>query len=195
MEATTHMARLTRAESQMLTRAKLVRAAFALFGKCGYRATTVDKIAEASDLTKGAFYANFLSKEEIFGVCLEHYSAEHLDPLYDNLAAAASSNEIIDVVSGWFSDAAMRANWSYLVLDYLNEHGTERRSIDVGRHFRVQWRRLGKVLLKYARDKSVEPEMLGAIVFELAHAPALAIMKKSLARKLIRTTLSALLVD
>lgn len=59
------MARLTRAESQAETRAKLLDAARTVIAEHGYAGASVDAIAEAAGFSKGAVYSNFASKEAL----------------------------------------------------------------------------------------------------------------------------------
>ena len=58
--------RLTRAESQARTRQALLDAAGAVFVERGLHRTSVEAIAERAGYTRGAFYSNFASKEELF---------------------------------------------------------------------------------------------------------------------------------
>ncbi|MET0379636.1 MAG: TetR/AcrR family transcriptional regulator [Spongiibacteraceae bacterium] len=59
------MPRLTRAESQNVTRQKLRAAAIREFSSHGYVAASVDRIAESAGFSKGAFYANYPSKQDL----------------------------------------------------------------------------------------------------------------------------------
>jgi AcrR family transcriptional regulator len=59
------MPRLSRADSQQLTRTRLLQAARKLVGTGGYRTTSVEAIAEAAGYSKGALYSNFASKEAL----------------------------------------------------------------------------------------------------------------------------------
>jgi len=47
-------------------RAQLIKAAAKVFAKKGYAKSTTEEIARAADLTKGALYFHFKSKEDIF---------------------------------------------------------------------------------------------------------------------------------
>ena len=58
--------RLSRDERKARTRLELVEAAARVFGRKGYHAATVDDVAEEAGFTKGAFYSNFDSKEDVF---------------------------------------------------------------------------------------------------------------------------------
>ncbi|MEU8231966.1 TetR family transcriptional regulator [Actinoplanes sp. NPDC048967] len=63
--------RLTRAQQQEVTRARLLDAAETLFGDRGIHQTSLDEIARAAGLTKGAIYANFGSKKDLITAILE----------------------------------------------------------------------------------------------------------------------------
>lgn len=59
------MARVTRAASKARTRERLLGEAQRLFRERGYAATSLEQIAEAADVTKGAIYGHFSSKEDL----------------------------------------------------------------------------------------------------------------------------------
>jgi AcrR family transcriptional regulator len=63
------------AERSETTRAAIVEAATLLFGDQGFSETTVDQIAAAADVAKGAVYHHFPSKEVIFERVFEAVSA------------------------------------------------------------------------------------------------------------------------
>jgi len=58
--------RLTRKESQLQTRERLMDAALEVFSRQGYYATSVDEVAAQAGFSKGAVYSNFSSKEDLF---------------------------------------------------------------------------------------------------------------------------------
>jgi AcrR family transcriptional regulator len=62
-----------RAQHQAQTRELLLDTASELFARRGYRATTLNEIAEASGATSGAVYANFANKEDLFIAVLERH--------------------------------------------------------------------------------------------------------------------------
>jgi AcrR family transcriptional regulator len=59
------VARVTRAESKERTRQRLLAEAQRLFRQHGYAATSLEQIAEAAEVTKGAIYGHFASKEDL----------------------------------------------------------------------------------------------------------------------------------
>jgi len=82
--------RLTRVQQQAATRARLLDAAEALFGDRGIHQTSLDGIAAAAGLTKGAIYANFGSKKDLIAAILERkLGADEPNPPSPSLAAWA----------------------------------------------------------------------------------------------------------
>ncbi len=74
-------ATLTRAERQAKTRAALLGSAAKLFRERGLEGTSVEQIARDAGYTKGAFYANFDSKEDLFLVMLDEKFAANEERL------------------------------------------------------------------------------------------------------------------
>ena len=60
------MPRMSRAEKKELTTAQLLETAREVFLERGYHRSTLDDIADAAGFTKGAVYARFKSKDELF---------------------------------------------------------------------------------------------------------------------------------
>lgn len=71
------MARMTREMSKARTRERLLSEAQRLFRERGYAATSLEQIADAADVTKGAIYGHFSSKEDLL------LSAIEAAPTYD----------------------------------------------------------------------------------------------------------------
>ena len=85
--------RPTRGERQAATRAALLRAASRLICGRGMDGASIDRIAAEAGYTKGAFYANFASKEELFLVVLDEKFASELERLKDAIANAGKPSE------------------------------------------------------------------------------------------------------
>jgi AcrR family transcriptional regulator len=78
--------RMTRAERAARTRELLMSAASKVCAKRGLERASIDEVAEEAGFTKGAFYANFRSKEELFLAMLDERFGEHLERLDKTLA-------------------------------------------------------------------------------------------------------------
>jgi AcrR family transcriptional regulator len=71
--------RLTRQEQQARTRSRLMDAASKVFSCKGMQQASVDEVAQEAGYTKGAFYANFKSKEELFLAILDEHFGERIE--------------------------------------------------------------------------------------------------------------------
>ena len=69
---------MTRKEQQAHTRSCLLSSAAKVFAKRGLQQASIDDVAADAGYTKGAFYANFDSKEDLFLAMLEERFAERL---------------------------------------------------------------------------------------------------------------------
>jgi AcrR family transcriptional regulator len=65
------MPRLSRKEKQARTRSSLLKSAAKVFCRHGMDRASIDQVAENAGYTKGAFYANFRNKEELFLAMLD----------------------------------------------------------------------------------------------------------------------------
>ena len=65
------VARVTRQTSKAMTRERLLGEAQRLFRERGYAATSLEQIAEAASVTKGAIYGHFSSKEDLLISAIE----------------------------------------------------------------------------------------------------------------------------
>ncbi|HLM28000.1 MAG TPA: TetR/AcrR family transcriptional regulator [Thermoleophilaceae bacterium] len=72
------MARLTRKQKQEQTRSCLMKSAARVFARRGMSGASIDEVAEDAGYTKGAFYANFKSKEELFLAMLDESFSERI---------------------------------------------------------------------------------------------------------------------
>jgi AcrR family transcriptional regulator len=70
--------RLTRKEQQAHTRKCLMHAAAKVFARRGLEQASVEEVASEAGYTKGAFYANFKSKEELFLAMLDERFAQRI---------------------------------------------------------------------------------------------------------------------
>jgi AcrR family transcriptional regulator len=77
----TTAAGLSRKEKQAQTREALLEAALSLIAAEGLEGATIDAIAARAGYTKGAFYANFSSKQELFLVMLDQHFSEEAERL------------------------------------------------------------------------------------------------------------------
>jgi len=90
--------RLTRRESRLETRTRLLESATQLFARGGYEGASVDLIAESAGYSKGAFYSNFKSKEAIFLELLDVHKRREIDALAQLLAQDVPASELVSLI-------------------------------------------------------------------------------------------------
>src|SRR3954468_6474185 len=87
------MPRLTRKEKQAHTRTCLMESAARVFTRRGLQQASIDEVAEDAGFTKGAFYANFKNKEELFLAMLDERCAEHIEETERVIAGEGPTEE------------------------------------------------------------------------------------------------------
>src|SRR6201986_3897308 len=90
--------RLTRQESRLETRTRLLDSAAQLFARGGYEGASVDLIAENAGYSKGAFYSNFESKEAIFLELLDLHKRREIEALAQLVARDVSASELVSLI-------------------------------------------------------------------------------------------------
>ena len=99
--------RRTQAERSATTRAALLRAGRALFGKRGFAATSREAIVEAAGVTRGALYHHITGKEELFRAVFEAIEEEMTERLAKVALSQADPLDAIRVGCREFLDIAM----------------------------------------------------------------------------------------
>lgn len=155
-----------------MTREKLLISARTVVAREGYESASVDKIAEEAGFSKGAFYSNFNSKEDIVLELLEMHSREDVAEITQLLGESREPEHMIEVISQWAHDRSTDPTWGLLTMELFRR---ARRDETFGeRHsnlFRKQWIGLGDILLNLfpAKQPPADPETLGRVVLELAY--------------------------
>lgn len=188
------MTRLSRAESQAITRQRLLWAARELFRRDGYAATTVERIADAAGYSKGAVYSNFDGKESIFVTVLEAQGQEGLSDLIAKLEKASEEDAVIEALAAWADATSRSGSWSLTILEHARLVGPQSASLRRQEEIiRGHWRRLGDFLLSRFPTLDSDAETLGALLHEIAYAPAMTLVRKPTAGELMRLAMRSLL--
>ena len=110
---------MTRREKQQQTRNSLLRAAGKLFCRTGLEGASVDQVAQEAGFTKGAFYANFKSKEELFLVMLDERFARELERIDQALSGAAEPHVEAQSAATEFIHFAGDEDWPRLYFQFV----------------------------------------------------------------------------
>lgn len=168
-------ARLTREQSRMRTRERILASAAIVFTREGYAGASVDRIAEEAGYSKGALYSNFVSKDVLFLELVDHHANHEAVELCARLDAASDGEAMIAAACDWANQLQHEPDLRSLVLDM-----TRRLKADPAlsaRHaslFDEQWNEVGTRLLRiFDHGPAPAPAMvLGALVMELAYGNA-----------------------
>lgn len=90
--------RRTREESRAETRARLLRSAATVFAQRGFAGASVEEIAERAGFSRGAFYSNFDSKDDVFLALLDAQIEAEVHTLRDALADDASPEAVLELL-------------------------------------------------------------------------------------------------
>jgi AcrR family transcriptional regulator len=90
-----------------------------VFARRGLQQASIDEVAEDAGFTKGAFYANFKSKEELFLVMLDERFSEELERLDRLLAGTHEPQEEAAAAAADFIHFATDEEWQKLSFQFL----------------------------------------------------------------------------
>ena len=111
---------LSRKEKQAKTRSSLLRSAAKLICRKGITEASVDEIADDAGYTKGAFYANFKSKEEMFLVMLDERFSAELERLEAHLPGeGAPAEEVRESADDFLEFVRSDPEWPRLYFEFV----------------------------------------------------------------------------
>ena len=99
------------------TRADLLMAAETVFVREGYERAQIEEIAREAGRTRGAVYAHFKDKEDIFLALLETKAEGRLDS-YLRDAPSVSFEERVNIGRRLFLNTVEEENWPILMLEF-----------------------------------------------------------------------------
>jgi AcrR family transcriptional regulator len=149
----------TRRQKQAETRSSLLRSAAKLFCRHGLEGASVDEVAQDAGYTKGAFYSNFKSKEELFLVMLDEKFGSELDRI-DRLLAGKGEpdDEARDAAQDFVRYIHSDPEWPRLYFEFVAYamRNDEFRQELATRH-RALRARLTEIYRRWSADFPAEP--------------------------------------
>jgi AcrR family transcriptional regulator len=171
--------RLSRKERQAHTRRRLMRSAASVAAQRGLERASLDAVAEHAGFTKGAVYANFKSKEDLFLAMLDARFAERLAEL-DRIL---SSEEDPDVqaraaAAGFIAAIESEPEWQRLFFEFtVYAARNQGFRVELAARSRAMRERLAERLAARAARLGIEPvlppEQVATMIFAMAHGVAL----------------------
>jgi AcrR family transcriptional regulator len=102
----------------LATRRRLLAAAEKAFARDGFEAVRLEDIAAIAGYTRGAFYANFRSKEDIFFALLENWVAERIAEVNALLAKEESPTKRLRALREHYAQIARNRRFALLSLEF-----------------------------------------------------------------------------
>ena len=102
----------------LATRRRLLAAAERTFARDGFEAARLEDIARSAGYTRGAFYAHFRSKEEIFFALLEDWVGARIDEVNALLAKSESPAKRLRAVRQHYAQIARDRRLALLALEF-----------------------------------------------------------------------------
>jgi AcrR family transcriptional regulator len=169
----------SRKERQAQTRALLMRSAARVAARRGLEAASVDEVAREAGFTKGAVYANFESKEDLFLSMLDERFGERLRDIDRVLREGGTPEEQARrAASDFIASIGAAPEWERLFFEfavYAARHEDFRRRLV--RRYRDLRERIAELLARRAEELGIEPalppEQVAAMTFAMTNGMAL----------------------
>lgn len=100
------------------TRRALLEAAHRIFARDGFEAARIEDISGATGHTRGAFYAHFNSKEDLFFALFEQESGDRLRDLRSVLEQCPDSEARLRALRKFYVARASDRQWAMLSLEF-----------------------------------------------------------------------------
>jgi AcrR family transcriptional regulator len=168
-----------RKESQARTRARLMDSAALVAARRGIEGASLEEVAQGAGFTKGAVYANFANKEELFLAMLEAHFDARLAELDRILSTEADPDEQArEAAEGLMRMLAAEPEWHRLFFEFaVHAARNEGFRAQLVERYRALRERLAELLERRARrlgiDPVIPPEQVAAMTFAMANGMAL----------------------
>jgi len=171
--------RLTRKEQQADTRSRLLTSAAKVFCRKGLERGSIDEVAEDAGFTKGAFYANFRSKQELFLAMLDERFAERLDEI-DRVAGEGGrlEEQAREAGTDFARHLGADAEWQRLFFEFAAHAARDEEfREELVTRYRALRERIAEIYRRGAEQAGVEPplpvDQVAMMTFAMANGFAL----------------------
>jgi AcrR family transcriptional regulator len=100
------------------TRRALLDSARRIFARDGFEACRIEDIAAATGHTRGAFYAHFPTKEDLFFAIFEREAGRRVEEIRRLLERCGTTAERLAALRGFYVDRMSDRQWTMLLLEF-----------------------------------------------------------------------------
>jgi AcrR family transcriptional regulator len=153
--------RTARKERQAETRTSLLRSAAHLFCKRGMEGTSVEEISSDAGYTKGAFYANFKSKEELFLAMLDEHFAAEIERMDRALSGSGDPGEEARHAAADFTHYVFAdSEWPILYFQFAAHAARDEEfREELATRSRAMREKMAEILRRWSADFPAEPPL------------------------------------
>lgn len=105
-------------ERTEITRARLIQSAEKVFARDGFEAAKLEEIAADAGYTRGAFYANFDSKDDLFFALLEKEISARIANLEKEMGKVHDPAAKLEAMRAFFLSKTLDRRWCLLALEF-----------------------------------------------------------------------------
>jgi AcrR family transcriptional regulator len=139
------------------TRARLLKAAGEVFAERGYDRASLDDVAAAAGLTKGAVYSSFASKDELFYALMRERIGERLDLVAEAVERQATVGDITrDAASAVAKLISSQADWHLLFIEFW---ARAVRDPDLSKEFARERRSVRGLIARVLQERAAEAKV------------------------------------
>jgi AcrR family transcriptional regulator len=100
------------------TQAKILDAAEVIFSEQGFENAQLEEVAARAGYTRGAIYAHYSDKEDLFLALMQHRVLTQLTTIMRVIEAEPQISKRPGILKRWIASQANDRNWSTLVLEF-----------------------------------------------------------------------------
>jgi AcrR family transcriptional regulator len=100
------------------TQAKILQAAEAIFSERGFEKAQLEEVAARAGYTRGAIYAHYASKEDLFLALMEHRVLTKFTAIRQVIEAAPEVSTRVEIFKRWLSEQLSDDTWGILMLEF-----------------------------------------------------------------------------
>jgi AcrR family transcriptional regulator len=103
---------------RVATNAKILDAAQAIFSELGFENTQLDQVAVRAGCSRGAIYAHYANKEDVFLALMEHRVHTKFAAIYNKIQEEPVVSKRLGVFKRWIVTQVCDPSWGTLTLEF-----------------------------------------------------------------------------
>jgi AcrR family transcriptional regulator len=103
---------------RIATNARILDAALEVFSELGFENTQLDQVAARAGCSRGAIYAQYASKEEVFLALMEHRVHTKFFSLYRQIQEESDLRNRREILRSWIVSQVCNPSWGTLTLEF-----------------------------------------------------------------------------